>query len=61
MLDKEIREYYFNKKKNSVRSRIKLNNNKSLRDVVQIAKTLTYKIFQRATGHLCNFFQNKGE
>jgi hypothetical protein len=37
-LDKEIREYYFKKKKDSKRSRIKPNDNRSLWDAVKIAK-----------------------
>ena len=46
-LDKEIREYYYNKKKNSIRCRIKTNNNKSLWDAVKIAKNVNIQIFPR--------------
>ena len=40
ILDKEIRQYYYQKKKNSVRSKIIPNNTKSLWDAVRIAKDL---------------------
>ena len=40
LLDKDIRHYYYNKKKNSVRNKIIPNNTKSVWDAVKLAKNL---------------------